>query len=185
MRTIRFEIEHATETVAQKAPRIDFGGSESSPNRSRTAPKCTPAHPCAPGIYQTRLKSLRSEPGHGFPRLLGHLLAPPSLPAQCPCSIIFHKQQAKSCLQRIGLRPPRTPRRGRRISWPEATFADLGKRRGRQETIAQRAPRIDFGDPDSFPKRSRTAPKAPRNAPGQLPDAPRRTLADLEISKQG
>ena len=77
--TTNFEIEDATETGAQSALRADFRApklpesrfrsSESFPKRSRTAPKCTPAHFCAPGISQTRLKSLRSEPGHGFPPL--------------------------------------------------------------------------------------------------------------------
>ena len=96
VRSVRCQ-SHATEMVAQRALRGDFGApkaprgpiseSRNSPKRSRRAPGCTPAHRCGPGIPQTRLKSLRSEPGHVFPPLLGHLGPTPSLPAQVPYTV--------------------------------------------------------------------------------------------------
>ena len=92
----------------RKLPESRFRSSESSPKRSRTAPGCTPAHPCAPGIPHTRLKSLRSEPGHGFQSLLGHLISSPSLPAQCPCSTVFHVYSHQSFVSKASVldRPP-------------------------------------------------------------------------------
>ena len=127
VRSVRCQ-SHATEMVAQRAPRMYFGApkaprgsiseSRNSPKRSRRAPGCTPAHRCGPGIPQTRLKSLRSEPGHGFPPLLGHVGDQPSLPAQCPYTVEDPLRDTPS------LAPPHTPRQGRRISWPEATCAD-------------------------------------------------------------
>ena len=128
VRSVRCQ-SHATEMVAQRAPRMYFGApkaprgsiseSRNSPKRSRRAPGCTPAHRCGPGFPQTRLKSLRSEPGHGFPPLLGHLGDQPSLPAQCPYTV-----EDPLSLHPFASTAPHASPGSADTRWPAATAAD-------------------------------------------------------------
>ena len=107
----------------RKLPESRFRSSESSPKRSRTAPGCTPAHRCAPGLPETRLKSLRSEPGHGFPPLLGHLCPPPSLPAQVPYTV-----EDPLSLHPFASTAPHASPGSADTRWPAATAADPEKK---------------------------------------------------------
>ena len=58
--------------------------------------------------------------------LVTHLASPPSAPTLSKTPFRYTPSLA----------PPHTPRQGRRISWPEATCADPGKKCGRQAHLS-------------------------------------------------